>query len=215
MTRQIFLDTETTGLNPRVDRIVEIGCVEMINRRLTGVTRHYYLDPGQSVGDSARIHGLTDEFLRGQSKFEDIVEPLMFFLQDAEVIAHNAPFDLSFLNEECARLGYEESGLAITDTLALARAEYPGRVNSLDALCRRLDVNADDRVLHGALIDATLLAQVYLRLTRKQHELHLHVERAIAMATGEFAGLELPVILASDEELAAHREAMPPGAVAF
>jgi DNA polymerase III subunit epsilon len=202
--RQIFLDTETTGLNPRVDRIVEIGCVEMIDRRLTGETRHFYLDPGRPVGDSARVHGLTDEFLAGQARFGDVIEQLMFWLQDAEVLAHNGPFDLGFLNEECVRLGYDGSGLQVTDTLALAREQYAGRANSLDALCRRLDVNADHRILHGALIDANLLAQVYIRLTRKQHELQLDADGVLKLGAFDFGEFRLAVLEATEEELAAH-----------
>jgi DNA polymerase III subunit epsilon len=202
--RQIFLDTETTGLNPRVDRIVEIGCVEMVDRRLTGETKHFYLDPGRPVGDSARIHGLTNEFLAGQPRFSDIVEQLMFWLQDAEVLAHNGPFDLSFLNEECARLGYEGSGLEVTDTLAMARERYAGRANNLDALCRRLDVSADNRILHGALIDANLLAQVYIRMTRMQHELQLDADGVAITGGFDFSIFDLVVVQALPDELAAH-----------
>jgi DNA polymerase-3 subunit epsilon len=171
--RQIFLDTETTGLSPESgDRIVEVGCIEMHNRRLTGRNKHFYLNPERKGSEEAiRIHGLTDQFLADKPVFGAIADELMEFLAGAEIIIHNASFDVGFLNEELRRLGrpkFVEHGLTIVDSLTMAREMFPGKSNSLDALCKRLEVDNTNRALHGALLDAGLLAEVYIRLTRGQ-----------------------------------------------
>ena len=212
--RQIFLDTETTGLNPESgDRIVEIGCIEMVNRRLTGQTRHVYLNPERKGSEEAtRIHGLTDAFLADKPKFAEVAEDLLGFLAGAEIIIHNAAFDVGFLNAELKRI---KRGLIhtvagkVTDTLLMARETYPGKANSLDALCKRLEVDNSHRNFHGALLDAGLLAEVYIRLTRGQDSLVIqHDEHppgtAQALQAGDLSQFTLVVVNASDDELAAH-----------
>jgi len=174
--RQIFLDTETTGLSPDSgDRIVEIGCVEMLNRRLSGRNLHFYLNPERrSHEDAVRIHGLTDEFLADKPLFANIADELLEFVDGAEIIIHNAGFDLAFLNEELRRVGRPHFGRAVsqvTDSLLMAREIFPGKANSLDALCKRLEVDNANRSIHGALLDAGLLAEVYIRMTRGQNSL--------------------------------------------
>lgn len=211
--RQIFLDTETTGLNPESgDRIVEIGCVEMVSRRLTGNDRHFYLNPERKGSEEAiKIHGLTDEFLADKPKFGEVAAELLDFLHGAEVIIHNAAFDVGFLNAELKRLGrqpFHTVASKVTDTLLMAREMFPGKANSLDALCKRLEVDNAHRTLHGALLDAGLLAEVYIRLTRGQGSLVIHHEEDPASPLADLAqdlsGFELPVIDATEEELAAH-----------
>ena len=212
--RQIFLDTETTGLNPESgDRIVEIGCIEMVNRRLTGQTRHVYLNPERKGSEEAtRIHGLTDAFLADKPKFAEVAEDLLGFLAGAEIIIHNAAFDVGFLNAELKRI---KRGLIhtvadkVTDTLLMARETYPGKANSLDALCKRLEVDNSHRSFHGALLDAGLLAEVYIRLTRGQDSLVIqHDEHppgtAQALQASDLSQFTLVVVKASDDELAAH-----------
>ncbi len=212
--RQIFLDTETTGLNPESgDRIVEIGCIEMVNRRLTGQTRHVYLNPERKGSEEAtRIHGLTDAFLADKPKFAEVAEDLIGFLAGAEIIIHNAAFDVGFLNAELKRI---KRGLVhtvagkVTDTLLMARETYPGKANSLDALCKRLEVDNSHRSFHGALLDAGLLAEVYIRLTRGQDSLVIqHDEHppgtAQALQASDLSQFTLVVVKASDDELAAH-----------
>lgn len=169
MTRQIFFDTETTGLSPEGgDRIVEIGCVEMVDRRLTGNNKHYYLNPERpNSEDAVKIHGLTDEFLADKPVFAAIADELLEYLAGAEIIIHNASFDVGFLDAELRRLGkpkFETYVAGITDSLLMAREMFPGKSNSLDALCKRLEVDNSNRTLHGALLDAQLLADVYLEL---------------------------------------------------
>lgn len=214
--RQIFLDTETTGLNPESgDRIVEIGCIEMVNRRLTGETRHFHLNPQRKGNEEAtRIHGLTDEFLADKPVFAAVADELIEWLRGAEIIIHNAGFDVGFLNAELKRLKREPFhtvAAKVTDTLAMAREAYPGKANSLDALCRRLEVDNTHRTLHGALLDAGLLAEVYIRLTRGQDSLVIHHHDSADAAraqTGanaiDLASIELALIDPSPEELAAH-----------
>ena len=174
--RQIFLDTETTGLSAEGgDRIVEIGCVEMVGRRLTGDNRHYYLNPQRpSHPDALRVHGLTEEFLADKPLFESLADELLAYLDGAELVIHNAAFDIGFLDKELERCG--KPGIAgrvaqITDSLLMAREMFPGKSNSLDALCKRLEVDNSSRTLHGALLDAGLLAEVYIRMTRGQDSL--------------------------------------------
>lgn len=213
MTRQIFLDTETTGLSPESgDRIIEIGCVEMLNRRLSGENRHYYLNPERrSHEDAVRIHGLTDDFLADKPRFAVVVDELMAYLAGAEIIIHNAAFDVGFLDAELRRLGrpaFVEQVGRVTDSLTMAREMFPGKSNSLDALCKRLEVDNSNRTLHGALLDAGLLAEVYIRMTRGQDSLVIDAGDSsgaqVAVATVDLRGFALPVIDASEAERAAH-----------
>jgi DNA polymerase-3 subunit epsilon len=174
--RQVFLDTETTGLNPNAgDRIIEIGCVEMLGRRLSGRNLHFYLNPQRaSHEDAFKVHGLSDEFLADKPLFAAIADQLLQYLEGAEVIIHNAEFDVGFLDLELdliARPRFENHVVRITDSLTLAREVFPGKSNSLDALCKRLGVGHSSRTSHGALLDAGLLAEVYLRMTRGQKSL--------------------------------------------
>lgn len=212
--RQIFLDTETTGLNPESgDRIVEIGCIEMVNRRLTGETRHVYLNPERKGSEEAtRIHGLTDDFLADKPKFAEVAEDFLGFLAGAEVIIHNAAFDVGFLNAELKRLKrqpFHTVAAQVTDTLLMAREMFPGKANSLDALCRRLEVDNTHRTLHGALLDAGLLAEVYIRLTRGQDSLVIHDDEQTdghrqALVAADLSLFMLTVVEPSDDERAAH-----------
>ena len=212
--RQIFLDTETTGLSPEAgDRIVEIGCIEMVNRRLTGETRHVYLNPERKGSEEAtRIHGLTDAFLADKPKFAEIADDLLGFLAGAEIIIHNAAFDVGFLNGELKRLRrqpFHTVAAKVTDTLLMAREMFPGKANSLDALCRRLEVDNTHRTLHGALLDAGLLAEVYIRLTRGQDSLVIEEDElapgtAQALLARDLTQYLLTVIEASADEQAAH-----------
>ncbi len=212
--RQIFLDTETTGLSPESgDRIVEIGCIEMLNRRLTGNNKHYYLNPGRAnAPDAVKVHGLTDEFLADKPLFGSIADELMAYLEGAEVIIHNAAFDVAFLElelERTARRPFREVAGSITDSLSMAREMYPGKSNSLDALCRRLEVDNSARTTHGALLDAGLLADVYICMTRGQESLVIDhdtaADRTIETTSIDLSTLELIVVDANDDELAATR----------
>jgi DNA polymerase III subunit epsilon len=212
--RQIFLDTETTGLNPHNgDRIVEVACVEMLNRRLTDQQQHFYLNPERSNSeDAVRIHGLTDEFLADKPLFPEVADELMAFLSGAELIIHNAAFDIGFLDEEfkrCKRPPTRSFVHAITDSLGLARELFPGKSNSLDALCKRLEVDNTHRTFHGALLDARLLAEVYIRMTRGQETLAIDAGHDDPNDTGEAGTLDLSrfqlkVWPASEAEMAAH-----------
>ncbi len=213
MSRQIFFDTETTGLDAdKGDRIIEVGCLEMIDRRMTGNNLHLYLNPERSSHpDALRIHGLTDDFLADKPKFAEVAEQLLGFLQGAELVIHNAAFDVGFVNAELKRLGrgpLSEVVAKVTDSWHMAREMFPGKANSLDALCKRLEVDNSNRTLHGALLDAGLLAEVYIRLTRGQGSLVIdHHEAGPALrelATVDLASFTLPVIEASAEEAAAH-----------
>ena len=215
--RQIILDTETTGLEPaQGHRVIEIGLVELQNRRPTGRTFHRYLNPERPVDEGARaVHGLTDEFLAGQPKFAEIAADFVAFIQGSELIAHNAGFDVGFLDHELGRLPekFLIADLAqVTDSLELARKLHPGQRNSLDALCKRYSVDNSGRDFHGALLDARLLADVYLAMTGGQGTLVLG-----AGVGANFAGTDrpkrqrapvsVPLVFASDEELSLH-EAM-------
>ena len=211
--RQIFLDTETTGLSPESgDRIIEIGCVEMLNRRLSGNDLHFYINPERSSHEDAlKVHGLTDEFLADKPLFSSIADELLEFVEGAEIIIHNAGFDVGFLNEELRRLDRPKfPGCVgrITDSLLMARETFPGKANSLDALCKRLEVDNSNRSLHGALLDAGLLAEVYIRLTRGQNSLVIDAGEADAvnatLEATDFSGLDLRVIEADEPEAAAH-----------
>ena len=212
--RQIFLDTETTGLSPESgDRIIEIGCVEMFNRRLTGENKHFYLNPERANHeDAVKVHGLTDEFLADKPLFTAVADELLDYLDGAEIIIHNASFDVGFLNEELRRLGrgpFPRHVESITDSLAMAREMFPGKSNSLDALCKRLEVDNSNRSLHGALLDAGLLAEVYIRMTRGQDSLVIDAieaqdPSALQAEAIDLSAFTLPVLLATDEERVAH-----------
>jgi len=211
--RQIFLDTETTGLSPESgDRIIEIGCVEMLNRRLSGNDLHFYINPERSSHEDAiKVHGLTDEFLADKPLFASFADELLAYLDGAEIIIHNASFDVGFLNEELRRIGrpkFPTFVAQITDSLLMARETYPGKSNSLDALCRRLEVDNSNRSLHGALLDAGLLAEVYIRMTRGQNSLVIDASETsdghAAMLAVDFTQLDLIVVEADESEAAAH-----------
>ncbi len=211
--RYVVLDTETTGLNPRLgDRIIEIGCVELVSRRLTGNHFHHYLNPGRAIEEGAlRVHGITAEFLQDKPRFADVARELLDYVRGAELIIHNAAFDLEFLDLELAALGLEPIArhvARVIDTLQQARELHPGKKNSLDALCERYQIDHSHRRLHGALLDAELLAEAYLAMTRGQESLDIELEPSVpesALAGGP--ALERPrliVLRASEEELAEH-----------
>ncbi|TVQ28769.1 MAG: DNA polymerase III subunit epsilon [Wenzhouxiangella sp.] len=215
--RQVVLDTETTGLEHRDGhRIIEIGCVELVERRLTGRNFHVYLNPEREVeGGAMEVHGITDDFLADKPKFVDILDDFLGFVRDAELIIHNASFDVGFLNSELERLGEGEvrrveDVASVLDTLALAREMHPGQRNSLDALCKRYDVDNANRELHGALLDAEILAEVYLAMTGGQVDLCLDLAGEGDGVEGEVVtGLDLSrlrVVTASEEEIAAHQQ---------
>ncbi len=212
--RLVFLDTETTGLSPASgDRIIEIGCVELVDRRPTGRNLHLYLNPQRSSHpDALRIHGLTDEFLSDKPLFESVVDQLLAFVDGAEVVIHNAGFDQSFLDHELARLNrpkFDRHVDKVTDSLTMARELFPGKANSLDALCKRLEVDNSNRALHGALLDAGLLAEVYVRMTRGQKSLVVEAEEVpVVVEIVEVTDLRqfvLPIVLAQDQERVDHR----------
>ncbi len=218
MSRQIVLDTETTGLSAEGgDRIIEIGCVELVARKLTGNNKHFYLNPERdSHEDALRVHGISNEFLKDKPKFAAVADELLDYLQGAEIIIHNAAFDVSFLNKElelAGRTALRSFVDSITDTLAMAKELYPGKRNSLDALCDRLGVDNSGRTLHGALLDAELLADVYINLTRGQDAL-LIIDDAQENAGGanfvqiDLRSFALPVLQASEQEAAAHEEVL-------
>ena len=213
--RQLVLDTETTGLNARTgDRIIEIGCVELINRRLTGNNLHFYVNPERDSDPGAlAVHGLTTEFLSDKPKFVDIAAELRDFIAGAELIIHNAPFDVGFMDVEFGLVGMpcvKEVCGGVIDTLVQAKQMFPGKRNSLDALCDRFDVSNAHRTLHGALLDSELLAEVYLAMTRGQESLVIDMlGETPAAGTGHapriaLDDLQLPVLVASAEELSAH-----------
>ena len=215
--RQVFLDTETTGLYAEQgDRIIEVACVEYDNRRDTGRRFHHYVNPGRSSHpDAVRVHGITDEFLTDKPPFATIAAELMEFVAGADVVIHNASFDLGFLDAELARLDrprFATLAGRITDSLLMAREMFPGKGNSLDALCRRLEVDNSKRDLHGALIDADLLAQVYLNMTRGQDSLVIDSSDSrqgpVVTATVNLGELALPVLTADADELAAHQKVL-------
>ncbi|TAK94108.1 MAG: DNA polymerase III subunit epsilon [Aquabacterium sp.] len=213
MSRQIFLDTETTGLSPESgDRIIEIGCVEMVNRRLTGRHLHFYINPERpNHEDAVKIHGLTDEFLADKPVFAALADEIIAYCRDAEIIIHNASFDVGFLNAELKRLNrgvFKDYVGGVIDSLVMAREMFPGKSNSLDALCRRLEVDNTHRTLHGALMDAELLAEVYINMTRGQDALLIDSDAsegsegqgAQEVVAIDFSAFDLPVIKPTDEE---------------
>jgi DNA polymerase-3 subunit epsilon len=214
--RQVILDTETTGLEvEQQHRIIEIGCVELVNRRLTSRSFHRYLNPERDIDEGAlEVHGLSREQLAKEARFADIHAEFLEFVRDAELIIHNAPFDVAFLNAELARIGAAPAiteVCKILDTLPLARQMHPGQRNSLDALCKRYSVDNSRRDYHGALLDARLLAEVYLAMTGGQATFILSAEAdsvrirsRLEIPALELADVKIAVIEASEEELAAH-----------
>lgn len=215
--RQIIMDTETTGLDPKSgDKIIEIGAVEMIKRKTTQQNYHQYIQPEREVPEDAiAVHGITNEFLVDKPVFEEIIDDFMTFVQGAELIIHNAPFDVGFINYELSQLknnkwGKLEDHCTITDSLKMARKAYPGQRNTLDALCKRLGIDNSNRTLHGALLDSEILADVYLAMTGGQTDLMLHEEFENTQSN-EGVKLDinrprLKVLRASDEELNRHQQ---------
>ncbi len=210
-TRLVVLDTETTGLNARLgDRVVEIGCIEIVDRRLTENRFHAYLNPGRpSEAAAEQVHGLTSEFLADKPRFSEVGKEFLEYLRGAEVLIHNAAFDVEFLDQELELAGLgklEEHCVSVTDTLLRARELHPGKRNSLDALCERYGVDNSHRTLHGALLDASLLAEVYLAMSRGQESLIVEVDlpQAVAGGPASFDASQLIVILATAAELAEH-----------
>ncbi|KTD00809.1 DNA polymerase III subunit epsilon [Fluoribacter gormanii] len=214
--RQIILDTETTGIGPENGhRVIEIGCVELVERKLTGKHFHVYLNPQRQVDEGAfRVHGISDEFLQDKPLFEEKAEEFWQFIVGAELIIHNAPFDVGFLNSELKLIQWNkklEDYCNIVDTLVLAREKYPGQRNSLDALCKRFGIDHFNRELHGALLDAEILAYVYLAMTGGQTSLFSEVEETSIHAkvkTQEIVQLQLenPIVLPAErQELELHQ----------
>ena len=215
MLKQIVLDTETTGISAKKGhRIIEIGCLLLVDRQKTKETFHVYLNPDRDIDEGAKaVHGIDEAFLADKPRFADIAEEFMNFVRGSELIIHNASFDIGFLDHELKRLGNTYGSMKqhcqITDSLALARKKHPGQANSLDALCRRYDVDNTSRTLHGALLDAELLADVYLRLTGGQKALFQKGNRTDKTITQSDTQTpqrvaDLPVITANAAELAAH-----------
>ncbi len=217
--RQIVLDTETTGINPKEGhRIIEIGCVELVNRRLTGNNFHVYINPQRGIEDEAiDVHGITTEFLKDKPLYHQIADEFLEYIRGAELIIHNAPFDVGFMDHEFAMLNRSmpktEDVCQVLDTLAMARNMHPGQKNSLDALCRRYDIDNSKRTLHGALLDSEILADVYLAMTGGQKKLNLaqNTDQQNDANKGGIIRLAdnrppLNVISASDDELAAHEQ---------
>ena len=216
--RQIVLDTETTGLEPsQGHKIIEIGCVEMINRRLTGNNYHQYLQPDREIDEGAQaVHGISNEFLADKPRFTDIIRDFIEYLDGAELIIHNAPFDVGFIDHEFKLAGAEygrvDSYCTVIDTLVMARKMRPGKKNNLDVLCKEYDVNNAHRELHGALLDAELLAEVYLHMTGGQSALSLETEEVTSTGSGNISVKKLSadrkpirIITANQDELQAHQ----------
>jgi DNA polymerase-3 subunit epsilon len=215
--RQIFLDTETTGLSAENgDRVIEIGCVELLHRKLTGNNLHFYLNPERdSHEDALRVHGITNEFLKDKPKFGEVVDQFLEYIEGAEVIIHNAPFDIGFLNKELELQGRKPLTTyieGVIDTLVMAKEMFPGKRNSLDSLCDRLEVDNSGRTLHGALLDAELLADVYINMTRGQDALLMEVEsndeQTRTTERVDLSSYQLPVIAASEQELTQHDDVL-------
>ena len=216
--RQIVLDTETTGLSAEGgDRIIELGCVELYARKLTGNNLHFYFNPERdSHEDALKVHGISNEFLRDKPKFSELTEEILNYLSDAEIIIHNAAFDIGFLNKELERVGKKPLKAYVDnviDTLAMAKEMFPGKRNSLDALCDRLEVDNSGRTLHGALLDAELLADVYINMTRGQEALLIDAGDApsdsqTVSVQVDLSQFTLPIILANAQELAVHEDVL-------
>ncbi len=216
--RQIVLDTETTGLSAEGgDRIIELGCVELFARKLTGNNLHFYFNPERdSHEDALKVHGISNEFLRDKPKFAQLSDEILAYLSDAEIIIHNAAFDVSFLNKELERIGkkpFTHYVNGVVDTLVMAKEMFPGKRNSLDALCDRLEVDNSGRTLHGALLDAELLADVYINMTRGQEALMIDAGDASndtqrEIVTVDLRHYELPVLMANAQETTAHDDVL-------
>ena len=215
--RQLFLDTETTGLSAEGgDRVIELGCVELVNRKLTGNNLHFYFNPGRdSHEDALKVHGISNEFLLDKPKFFEISQEFLEFIRDAELIIHNASFDVGFIDKElssCGALPLKNHVVKILDTLAMAKEIYPGKRNSLDALCDRLGVNNSARTLHGALLDAELLADVYVFLTRGQNALMMEDSQTHDSAGNsikiDLSVFPLSIVMPEAEELLAHEQVL-------
>jgi len=211
--RQIVLDTETTGLSARLgDRVIEIGCIELLSRNVTDRHFHSYLNPGRDIDEgAARVHGLTLEFLADKPKFADIARAFVDYVSGAELVIHNAAFDVEFIDQELSLAGLKklsDYAAGVVDTLAMARELHPGKRNSLDALCERYAVNNAHRTLHGALLDARLLAEVYLALTRGQESLVMDLAQPSAAQTAAALvdAKKLTVLRATTDELKAHEK---------
>ena len=209
-SRQIVLDTETTGLSPAEGhRIIEIGAIELLNRRPSGRRQHFYLNPDRaSAEDAIAVHGLNDEFLAGQPRFHEIHQQLLDFVEGAELIIHNAEFDLGFLDHELqlcqARVTCLADICSVLDTLVLARQMHPGQPNSLDALCRRYEVDNSNRQLHGALLDSELLLNVYLAMTGEQQALELEMQQHQSGAASERGRLQPLAVNVGEHEASQH-----------
>ena len=208
-----MLDTETTGLNARMgDRVIEIGCIELLSRHVTDRQFHSYLNPGREIEEgAARVHGLSSEFLADKPKFAEIAQDFIAYVSGAELIIHNAAFDVEFLDQELALAGFgklSDYASSVVDTLAMARELHPGKRNGLDALCERYAVNNSHRTLHGALLDARLLAEVYLALTRGQESLVMELDQPSAAETAAALvdAKKLTVLRATEAELKAHEK---------
>jgi DNA polymerase-3 subunit epsilon len=213
--RQIFLDTETTGLSAEGgDRVIEIGCVELFNRKLTGNNLHFYLNPERdSHEDALKVHGISNDFLRDKPKFAQVAQEVLDYLRGAEIIIHNAAFDVGFLNKELERVGeapFTTHVTSVIDTLVMAKQMFPGKRNSLDALCDRLGVDNSGRTLHGALLDAALLADVYINLTRGQEALLIDISddqpQHQLIGSIDLSSYHLPVLRANAQELTTHED---------
>jgi DNA polymerase-3 subunit epsilon len=216
--RQIVLDTETTGLDPKQGhKIIEVGCVEMINRRLTGNNYHQYIQPDREIDEGAQsVHGISNDFLSDKPRFADVVKDFIEYIDGAELIIHNAPFDVGFLDSEFKQAGAEFGQVStyctVIDTLVMARKMRPGKKNNLDMLCKEYSVNNAHRDLHGALLDSELLAEVYLYMTGGQSNLSLDSQESTDSGTGAVVAKKLSsdrkpikIISASEEELQAHQ----------
>jgi DNA polymerase-3 subunit epsilon len=212
-SRQIVLDTETTGLNAKMgDRVIEIGCIELLSRNVTERSFQCYLNPGREIEEgAAKVHGLTAEFLADKPKFADVAKDFIEYVSGAELIIHNAAFDVEFLDQELSLAGLKKLSTycpSVIDTLAMARELHPGKRNGLDALCERYAVNNSHRTLHGALLDARLLAEVYLALTRGQESLVMELDAPsdASVAAARIDAKKLTVLRATEEEIAAHEK---------
>lgn len=211
-SKQVVLDTETTGLSPEQGhRIIEIGCIELLDRRPSGRVFHYYLNPQREVEEAAfKVHGLSNAFLAGKPLFPEIKQDFLAFIQDAELIIHNASFDIGFLNAELKRIDRHlkvENYASVLDSLELARTKHPGLRNSLDALCKRYQIDASERTYHGALLDAQLLADVYLAMTSGQKKMDFLEQKNQLSRLQEIPKLSSnsPIIYANQQDLAAHQ----------
>ena len=206
--KYIFVDTETTGIDRNTERLLEVACIEVIDRKTTGLQLHQYINPEQEVGQGAfRVHGISWDKVKHEPKFAEVAEQIINMLKGRVFVAHNAPFDMGFLNVEFKRAGFDFQigrDVEVLDTLKLAKEIYPGQKNSLDALCTRLSIDRSSRVLHGALLDTQLLVQVYIAMTQKQERFAL----AKSQATAKALNLKVHAASLTDEEAQAHQDYM-------